>query len=125
MAQTSDQQPANPEQSKQDFRLGCAILAGLAILIGGCSALVNNDSDDAPESVVVEDYTGLQLQLAQDTAQDDGLYDLNSIDLSGLGRAQVWDRNWQVCSQVPEPGTEMSPDDQLVFEVVKTEEACP
>ncbi|MEU6592534.1 hypothetical protein ABZ923_25465 [Streptomyces sp. NPDC046881] len=68
--------------------------------------------------------TGSQLQAAQDRAQSAGFTNLSSEDATGRGRAQVWDRNWRVCSQDPEPGA-ADPDTLVVFQVVKQGESCP
>ncbi|MEU9466950.1 hypothetical protein AB0D78_09890 [Streptomyces avermitilis] len=67
---------------------------------------------------------GSQLQVAQDRAQSAGFTNLSSEDATGQGRAQVWDRNWRVCSQDPEPG-EADPDILVVFSAVKEGESCP
>ena len=79
----------------------------------------------APPVVKVNlpDFTGQGLQEAQDAAQALGLYRLKSHDLSGLDRFQVWDRNWQVCSQSPVPGR-VSESRTITFNVVKNEESC-
>ncbi|MBC2903440.1 hypothetical protein [Streptomyces cupreus] len=50
--------------------------------VGGCSS-----SEELP------DFTGAQLQSAQDRAQSAGFGNLSSEDATGQGRAQVWDRN--------------------------------
>lgn len=68
--------------------------------------------------------TGSQLQTAQDRAQSAGFTNLTSEDATGQGRAQLWDRNWRVCSQNPEPG-EADPETLVVFSVVKEGESCP
>ncbi|MEV5337483.1 hypothetical protein AB0K93_03220 [Streptomyces sp. NPDC052676] len=81
--------------------------------VGGCSA-----AEELP------DMTGSQLQTAQDRAQSAGFTNLSSEDATGQGRAQVWDRNWRVCSQDPELG-EVDPDTLVVFLVVKQGEICP
>jgi hypothetical protein len=80
--------------------------------------------DTSPASITVPDYTGYNLQKAQDAAQAEGVVILKSEDLSIQDRHQVWDRNWKVCSQDPEPGTVMTSDDTLTFKVVKTDEDC-
>ncbi|MET9835232.1 PASTA domain-containing protein [Streptomyces sp. NPDC006385] len=70
------------------------------------------------------DLTGKSLQEAQDTAQANGFYLLTSSDATGRDRAQVVDRNWMVCSQVPAPG--QHPRDVTVnFSVVRFGESCP
>ncbi|CAL9570877.1 hypothetical protein SUDANB105_04821 [Streptomyces sp. enrichment culture] len=85
----------------------------LTAAVAGCSS-----KEELP------DMTGSQLQRAQDRAQSAGFTNLTSEDATGQGRAQVWDRNWRVCSQDPEPG-EAEPDTLVVFLVVKEGESCP
>ncbi|WP_327701755.1 DUF3761 domain-containing protein [Streptomyces decoyicus] len=125
-------------EDKKSAKLGCAVIAVFVLLVGGCVNLM--DGDDAPESsagtsvsdasdsgsdtVTVPDYTGRNLQEAQDAAQDKGIYLLKSRDLSSRHRLQVWDRHWQVCDQEPAAGTVMEDADTLTFDVVKTGESC-
>ncbi len=71
---------------------------------------------------------GTNLQAAQDAMQaltGNPLFFTTSTDLTGEGRAQVLDRNWQVCSQSLPPGTVFDASTIVDFGVVKTEEACP
>ncbi|MEJ8646816.1 hypothetical protein WKI65_01710 [Streptomyces sp. MS1.AVA.3] len=132
-----NQQPVSP-QDKKSANLGCAAIAVFVLLVGGCVNLM--DGEDAPESsagtsvsdasdsgsdtVTVPDYTGRNLQEAQDAAQDKGLSLLKSRDLSSRHRMQVWDRHWQVCDQEPAAGSVMEDTDTLTFDVVKTGESC-
>ncbi|QKW31045.1 DUF3761 domain-containing protein [Streptomyces seoulensis] len=108
------------------------MLAAL-LVIGGCSALVNDGKDspsgsspssaaydDGPKTVTVDDYVGMGLQAAQDAAQEDGIYNLDSTDATGQSRMQLWDRNWMVCAQTPAAGETMSADDTLTFDTVKS-----
>ena len=68
--------------------------------------------------------TGRTLQAAQDAAQAAGFYGLTSSDATGAGRAQLLDRNWQVCFRTPAAGSR--PTDTVVdLGTVKTEESCP
>jgi beta-lactam-binding protein with PASTA domain len=114
------------------------MLAAL-LVIGGCSALINDDNDSSSnsstnssssssvfdakaQSVEVEDFVGMGLQAAQDAAQNDGIYNLDSTDATGQGRMQLWDRNWTVCAQTPAAGETMSADDTLTFDTVKSSE---
>jgi hypothetical protein len=75
------------------------------------------------ETATLPDFTGQQLQAAQDGAQAAGFYILTSSDATGAGRMQVFDRNWTVCSQTPEPG-EHSTDTTVNFDTVKIGESC-
>ncbi|MFD5397768.1 DUF3761 domain-containing protein [Streptomyces sp. NPDC127097] len=81
-------------------------------------------SDSESSTVTVPDYAGSNLQEAQDDAQGRGIYLLESRDLSVRHRAQMWDRNWQVCAQEPAAGSDMADTETLTFTVVKTGESC-
>ncbi|WP_406216766.1 DUF3761 domain-containing protein [Streptomyces decoyicus] len=76
------------------------------------------------DAITVPDYTGQNLQEAQDAAQRAGIYLLKSRDLSMRERMQVWDRSWQVCEQEPAAGSVMQETKTLTFAVVKTDESC-
>ncbi|MFI9340070.1 hypothetical protein ACIG0D_02150 [Streptomyces sp. NPDC052773] len=67
--------------------------------------------------------TGSQLQTAQDRAQSAGFTNLSSEDATGQGRAQLWDRNWRVCSTTPAAGEII--EDSVLFEAVPNGEKCP
>lgn len=79
-------------------------------------------TSDEPETVVIADYVGMGLQDAQDAAQADGVLLLDSTDASGLGRLQLWDRNWEVCAQSPAAGATLQTTDVLTFDVVDISE---
>jgi pyruvate/2-oxoglutarate dehydrogenase complex dihydrolipoamide acyltransferase (E2) component len=76
-------------------------------------------------TVPVPRFIGMGLQAAQDAAQAKGFFSLISHDSSGRDRMQILDRDWQVCSQKPAPGTKVSADTTLDFGAVKLEESCP
>lgn len=84
-------------------------------------------AEPEPEAETYEmpDYTGMNLQTAQDTAQADGFWNLTSEDAWDEGRAQVWDRNWYVCSHAPAPGDPADPDELIIFVTAKNDEDCP
>ena len=69
------------------------------------------------------------LQAAQDAIQrltDDQVFFSGSTDLTGAGRTQVLDRNWQVCTSNPAPGETLSVGTPVDFGVVRIEtEICP
>lgn len=74
------------------------------------------------------DMVGQNLQLAQDSMQaltGNPVFVTFSVDASGLGRAQVLDANWRVCSQNVPAGTSFTADSMIEFAAVKNEEACP
>ncbi|MFC8678078.1 DUF3761 domain-containing protein [Streptomyces griseorubiginosus] len=133
MAQSQRPQPT--AEDKKNLRLGCGIILAALLAIGGCNALVNDDrgsssgsssassvDDDHPGTVTVADFVGMGLQAAQDAAQADGIYDLDSTDATGQDRQQLWDRNWTVCAQTPAAGQTMSTEDTLTFDTVKSSE---
>ncbi|MEU8463302.1 hypothetical protein [Streptomyces sp. NPDC029003] len=70
------------------------------------------------------DLVGKGLQAAQDAAQAAGFSRLTSHDSLGRERAQVFDRNWKVCSQTPAPGPAAA-DVRVDFGAVQLEESCP
>ncbi|MEW2083937.1 DUF3761 domain-containing protein [Streptomyces sp. NPDC005283] len=130
-----NQRPQPTAEDKKNVRVGCGIMLAVLLVVGGCSALINDDNDSSSSSsssssvydgkaktVKVEDFIGMELQAAQDAAQDDGIYNLDSTDATGQGRQQLWDRNWTVCAQTPAAGETMSTDDPLTFDTVKSSE---
>lgn len=64
-------------------------------------------------TITVPSVVGKDLQLAQDTMQAAGLYNLKSHDSTGRGRLQVLDRNWRVTDQSPSAGATVAKD-QLI-----------
>ncbi|MYS91453.1 MULTISPECIES: PASTA domain-containing protein [Streptomyces] len=80
-------------------------------------------ADAGSETATLPDFTGQGLQEAQDGAQAAGFFILTSSDATGAGRMQVFDRNWTVCSQTPEPG-EHPTSTTVNFDTVKIGESC-
>ncbi|KHO27713.1 hypothetical protein QQ44_04440 [Mycolicibacterium setense] len=71
---------------------------------------------------------GMDLQGAQDAIQsltDGEVWFSSSTDLTGKGRAQISDRNWQVCSSTPPAGAKFTVSTQIDFGVVRVSEDCP
>lgn len=71
---------------------------------------------------------GKDLQRAQDDLQEltgNPLFFSGSDDLTGRGRHQINDRNWQVCSSTPPPGATFTAHTDVVFGVVRDSENCP
>ncbi|MFJ5800718.1 DUF3761 domain-containing protein [Streptomyces decoyicus] len=141
---TGNQASTSPE-GKKNARLGCAVIAAFVLLVGGCVNLMDGDDEtkssattsvsDASDgesdasgsrgdTITVPDYTGQNLQEAQDAAQRAGIYQLKSRDLSLRERMQVSDRSWQVCEQEPAAGSVMQDTKTLTFGVVKADESC-
>jgi PASTA domain len=69
---------------------------------------------------------GMDLQDAQDLMQDNGVLYSTSHDLLGT-RMQVLDSGWQVCTQTPAAGTQVTGnvEGRIDFGVVKRGESCP
>ena len=87
---------------------------------------VTSDTAEAPaETFTMPQLVGLNLQLAQDTLQNLGSYAMDQQDASGLGRIQVLDSNWQVCTQSPAAGEDTPTDTLVVLASVKLDEVCP
>ena len=82
------------------------------------SAPASEESDGAEATsasagggeIRVPNVVGEDHQLAQDTLQAAGLYNLAEEDASGQGRALLFDRNWTVVSQSPQPGSRVAED---------------
>ena len=91
-------------------------------------------ADTAPAAVAPADswimpsVIGKTLQRAQDDLQaltGNPMFVSTSEDLTGEGRQQVMDRNWQVCSSSPPPGSAFTSQTNVVFGVVRDSETCP
>jgi hypothetical protein len=65
------------------------------------------------------------LQDAQDLLQSQGSYLLDQQDASGLGRLQMIDSNWKVCTQSPAPGSSVGVQSTVQLGAVKLDESCP
>ena len=72
---------------------------------------------------------GRNLQDAQDAIQavtNNEVFFSGSTDLTGQGRNQVVDANWQVCTSTPPPGATITKDTAIDFGVVRIDvEDCP
>jgi hypothetical protein len=122
------------------------ILAAVsAITLTGCGGATgpapatvtvhDTSSSEAPsasasaKSWVMPDLRGGNLQTAQDAIQaltGNPAFFSTSTDLTGQGRMQVMDRNWQVCSSTPAPGESFTSTSKVDFGVVKIDsESCP
>lgn len=80
------------------------------------------------ETWIMPDLIGRNLQAAQDAIQSltaNSVFFSGSTDLTGRGRAQIVDRNWQVCTSTPSPGESFSTTTKIDFGVVKDSESCP
>lgn len=77
------------------------------------------------EKFVMPKVTGMVLQTAQDLLQSKGSYLMDQQDASGLGRIQVLDSNWKVCTQKPKAGAKVPIETIVVLGAVKLDEKCP
>ncbi|MDT5012758.1 MAG: hypothetical protein QOH57_4375 [Mycobacterium sp.] len=118
-----------------------AALSGLAITLAGCgggtkspaTVTVHDSSSQSNESEAkswtMPNEVGKDLQTAQDDLQavtGNPMFVSTSKDLTGQGRHQVMDRNWQVCSSTPPAGETFTSQTNVVFGVVRIDsEKCP
>ena len=66
-------------------------------------------------NIRVPDVEGKDHQLAQDTMQAAGLYNLSEEDATGQGRMLILDRNWTVVEQDPPAGSMVSEDTTITL----------
>lgn len=74
-----------------------------------------SERETAGGDIIVPDVVGKNHQYAQDTMQAAGLYNLAEEDATGQGRLLLWDRNWVVVGQSPDPGTRVSEDTTIIL----------
>jgi hypothetical protein len=121
--------------------LGLAVLAILGLAACGDTAATDSTpavelaeaTTDAPTptpapkpaeaNAVMPDVVGLDLQSAQDTIQEAGVFFSRSEDATGQGRAQIMDRNWVVVRQNPTPGTPIGEGEAVLYVVKHGESA--
>lgn len=99
----------------------------VAVLVGTANAV--SPPAAAEPSWTMPNLIGRNLQGAQDAIQsltDDAVWFTSSTDLTGRGRAQIRDRDWQVCTSTPPPGTRFTASTKVGFGVVRSDsETCP
>lgn len=88
---------------------------------GGDDNGVNPFGGDDPEDQLMPDVVCMGLQDAQNEIQDRGVFFSKSVDATGDGRRQLFDRNWIVVSQEPAAGEPIG-ENEAVLSVVKTDE---
>ncbi|MEB3065329.1 PASTA domain-containing protein [[Mycobacterium] zoologicum] len=92
-------------------------------------AAAGDEPAPAAMSWTMPNLIGRNLQFAQDEIQRitaDAIFYTSSTDLTGKARNQVLDRNWQVCSSTPPPGSTITKDTNIDFGVVRIDtESCP
>jgi hypothetical protein len=76
------------------------------------------------ETFVMPNLVGMNLQLAQDLLQSKGSYLVDQEDFKGLGRFQLIDSNWKVCSQSPTSGKKILTSSLVTLSSVKLSERC-
>jgi hypothetical protein len=96
---------AEAEQAKADAEKAAAETSVEVAPDSGTSA-----SAAGAGSIRVPNVVGIDHQLAQDTMQAAGLYNLSEEDATGAGRMLVLDRNWVVVEQIPPAGVLVSSD---------------
>jgi hypothetical protein len=97
-----------------------AMTAGAAVALSPMAA--------AEPSWTMPNLIGMNLQGAQDAIQSltrGAVWFSGSTDLTGKGRAQIIDRNWQVCTSTPAAGTTITTSTAVRFGVVRDTEKCP
>lgn len=81
------------------------------------------------DSWTMPDLRGQNLRAAQDAIQTltkSRVWYTSTTDLTGRGRHQFRDRNWQVCSSTPAPGESFGAKVRVNFGVVRMgSESCP
>ncbi|MGI8479176.1 MAG: PASTA domain-containing protein [Gaiellaceae bacterium] len=83
------------------------------------------NGDEAPVEdgdIEVPDVVGMDHQLAQDTMQAAGLYNLSEEDATGQDRLMLIDRNWTVVEQDPPAGSMVSEDQTIILRSKKDDE---
>lgn len=81
-----------------------------------------SDARAVAGSIEVPDVVGIDHQLAQDTMQAAGLYNLAEEDATGQGRMLLFDRNWTVVSQDPPAGAMVNEDQTITLRSKKDNE---
>lgn len=85
-----------------------AVLAPFILATLACNAPADGGS-------TVPDVVGKNHQVAQDTMQAAGFYNLREEDATGQGRILIMDRNWVVVSQSPSGGTKAAEETTIVL----------
>jgi len=83
---------------------------------------VTTETEAAEGGIAVPDVEGMDHQLAQDTMQAAGLYNLDEEDATGEGRMLLFDRNWTVVKQDPPAGTMVNADERILLRSKKDDE---
>ncbi|MDH6199074.1 beta-lactam-binding protein with PASTA domain [Mycobacterium frederiksbergense] len=104
------------------------VLVAVAGVMAAAVAVTSPTAMASP-SWTMPNLIGMDLQGAQDAIQSltrGAVWFSSSTDLTGKGRAQISDRNWQVCSSTPPPGAQFGTSTKIDFGVVRIDtEECP
>ncbi len=103
---------------------GCGASGGIGSKAAGRSTPGQGSGTHETAAGTLPNLVGKGLQFAQDTAQAAGFKHLTSHDALGRGRAQILDRDWQVCDQSPAAGSHPVTT-KVDFGVVHLDETCP
>lgn len=103
----------------------------VALVCGSCSSPNTDGTSQTPATEmstsvprpVMPDVVCMNLQLAQDLIQDQGVFYSRSEDATGEGRNQIVDANWIVIEQNIMPGERFDEGD-VVLKVLKEDEAA-
>jgi beta-lactam-binding protein with PASTA domain len=68
-----------------------------------------------PRKITVPNVEGMNHQAAQNRMQSAGLFLLTEEDATGQGRMLLFDRNWVVVAQSPQPGARVREDRTIVL----------
>jgi hypothetical protein len=119
-----------------------AVVVGAGIALAACQAPQGSGSASGgpslpklptlPSAVTAHyrmpDLVGTGLQKAQDAMQKlthDPVFVTSSHDVTGQGRHQIIDSDWQVCSQSVAAGATITIKSKIDFGAVKLAEKCP
>jgi hypothetical protein len=115
-----------PHAAQSSVPLASATVQEQAQPIPAASAA---DAKPDAQTWVMPDLRGKDLQAAQDAVQaltSDAVFFTKSHDLTGAGRHQLLDRDWQVCTQNVAPGATFDATANIDFGVVRAaSERCP
>lgn len=88
-------------------------------------AFASSPVASAEPSWTMPNLVGMDLQDAIQSLTRGEVWFSSSTDLTGKGRAQISDRNWQVRSSTPAPGATFTVSTEIDFGVVRVSEECP
>ncbi|OHV65439.1 hypothetical protein BCD48_04375 [Pseudofrankia sp. BMG5.36] len=93
-----------------------------AVTVASTQPVAQPTANATPELVAVPNVVGSDLQSAQETLFPP--LRSTSIDATGQGRMQLWDRNWVVVRQDPPAGTQVEALTDIKLYVIKPGETA-